>query len=185
MCGICGVLSLDGALDLAPETPSRMIGIMRHRGPDEFGAWRDDEIFLGHARLSIIDLASGQQPMAAAQDRYWITFNGEIFNYIELKAELEGLGHIFKTNSDTEVILRAHIQWQDRCVEHFNGQFAFAIWDRQEHRLFMARATGPHWAKSAGKLRKRRSSAALESLAARPSGPRKFTSALVFCQRGR
>jgi asparagine synthase (glutamine-hydrolysing) len=139
MCGICGVLSLGGPLDLSPETHRRMIGVMRHRGPDEFGAWGDDEIFLGHARLSIIDLESGQQPMAAADNRYWITFNGEIFNYVELKAELEALGHRFKTHSDTEVILRAHIQWRDRCVEHFNGQFAFAIWDRREHRLFMAR----------------------------------------------
>ncbi len=139
MCGICGVLSLAGSLDLDPQTPLRMIGVLRHRGPDEFGAWQDDEVFLGHARLSIIDLKSGQQPMAAADERYWITFNGEIFNYIELKSELEGMGHTFKTNSDTEVILRSFIQWQDSCVEHFNGQFAFAIWDRQQHRLFMAR----------------------------------------------
>jgi len=139
MCGICGVLSLEGPLVLPPKTPERMIGVIRHRGPDEFGAWRDDDIFLGHARLSIIDLATGQQPMATEQNRYWITFNGEIFNYIELKAELEDLGHSFKTNSDTEVILRAFIQWQDSCVEHFNGQFAFAIWDRQLRRLYLAR----------------------------------------------
>ncbi len=139
MCGICGVLSLEGALNLPPQTPERMIGVMRHRGPDEFGAWSDGEVFLGHARLSIIDLESGQQPMATEENRYWITFNGEIFNYIELKAELEGLGHTFKTKCDTEVILRSYIQWQDSCVEHFNGQFAFAIWDRREHRLFLAR----------------------------------------------
>jgi asparagine synthase (glutamine-hydrolysing) len=121
------------------QTPERMIGIMRHRGPDEFGAWRDSSVFLGHARLSIIDLASGQQPMSSPSGHYWITFNGEIFNYIELARELEGLGHVMRTRSDTEVIIHAYQQWGPRCVDRFNGQFAFAIWDCNARRLFMAR----------------------------------------------
>jgi len=139
MCGICGVVALDGPLDLPRQTPERMIGVMRHRGPDEFGAWRDRSVFLGHARLSIIDLAAGQQPMTTAQGRHWITFNGEIFNYPELRAELQGLGHTFRTSSDTEVILAAYDQWGPECVERFNGQFAFAIYDRHQRRLFLAR----------------------------------------------
>jgi len=140
MCGICGVLSLGGPLGLPDGTPERMIGVMRHRGPDEFGAWRDASIFLGHARLSIIDLAGGQQPMAGPDGRYWITFNGEIFNYIELAAELTAKGHVFRTKCDTEVILHAFLEWgPEGCVDRFNGQFAFAIWDRHTRRLFLAR----------------------------------------------
>lgn len=139
MCGICGVLSLEGPLSLPDRTCERMIGVLRHRGPDEFGAWRDSSIFLGHARLSIIDLAGGQQPMTSGSGRCWITFNGEIFNYIELGRELAALGHTFHTHSDTEVIIHAYEQWGRRCVEHFNGQFAFAIWDRNNRRLFLAR----------------------------------------------
>jgi asparagine synthase (glutamine-hydrolysing) len=139
MCGICGVLALEGPLSLPEEAPRRMIGVMRHRGPDEFGAWRDDSIFLGHARLSIIDLEGGQQPMPGPRGRHWISFNGEIFNYVELAAELEALGHVFRTSSDTEVILHAYQEWGEACVERFNGQFAFAIWDRHQRQLFLAR----------------------------------------------
>ncbi len=139
MCGICGVLALEGPLNLPEQAPERMIGIMRHRGPDEFGAWRDRTAFLGHARLSIIDLESGQQPMTSGSGRCWITFNGEIFNYPELTAELQNLGHTFTTHSDTEVILHAFEQWGADCVDHFNGQFALAIFDRNSRRLFLAR----------------------------------------------
>jgi len=138
VCGICGVLALDGRLDLPDLTPERMVGVLRHRGPDEFGAWRDDAVFLGHARLSIIDLAGGQQPMTGRAD-HWLTFNGEIFNYVELAEELRALGHVFRTRSDTEVILHAYEEWGDACVERFNGQFAFALWDRPRRRLFLAR----------------------------------------------
>jgi len=116
-----------------------MIGIMAHRGPDEFGAWRDDTVFLGHARLSIIDLTTGQQPMCNEDGSLWIVFNGEIYNYPELTAELEGHGHRFRTRADTEVIVHAYEQWGPACVDHFNGQFAFAIWDRRRRRLFLAR----------------------------------------------
>ncbi len=139
MCGICGVMALDGPLSLPDQTAERMIGIMRHRGPDEFGAWRDRSTFLGHARLSIIDLDSGQQPMTADSGRYWITYNGEIFNFPELTAQLQAQGHKFATRSDTEVILHAFEEWGAQCVDHFNGQFAFAIWDCHRRRLFLAR----------------------------------------------
>lgn len=139
MCGFCGVVALDGPLQLPDGLPERMIGSLRHRGPDEFGAWRDRSAFLGHARLSIIDLTTGQQPLAGDQERHWIVFNGEIFNYPELTAELEAAGHRFRTSSDTEVIVRAYQEWGERCVERFNGQFAFAIWDRNKRHLFLAR----------------------------------------------
>jgi asparagine synthase (glutamine-hydrolysing) len=139
MCGICGAIALEGPLQLAEGVPERMVGSLRHRGPDEFGAWRDEVCFLGHARLSIVDLAGGQQPLSTAGGRHWIVFNGEIFNYPELTRELEARGHRFRTRSDTEVIVHAYREWGERCVERFNGQFAFAIWDRRERRLFLAR----------------------------------------------
>jgi len=139
MCGICGVLALGVPLDLPAHTPERMIGVIRHRGPDEFGAWRDASVFLGHARRSIIDPLDGQQPMACATGRCHITYNGEVFNYLELRSELEGRGHVFRTHSDTEVILNAWLEWGPGCVERFNGQFAFALWDAAQRTLFLAR----------------------------------------------
>jgi asparagine synthase (glutamine-hydrolysing) len=139
MCGICGAVALNGKLEMEPGVPQRMIGALRHRGPDEFGAWADDRVFLGHARLSIIDLKSGQQPMAALDGRLQLVFNGEIFNYIELRDQLVGLGHEFATTSDTEVILKAYRQWGAACVEHFNGQFAIVLYDLDAQRIFMAR----------------------------------------------
>jgi asparagine synthase (glutamine-hydrolysing) len=139
MCGICGAVSLDGPLQLPDGAPERMIGALRHRGPDEFGAWRDRSCFLGHARLSIIDLATGQQPLGDEDGRFWVTFNGEIFNYPELTRELEAKGHVFRTRSDTEVIVHAVQEWGERCVERFVGQFAFAVWDRDKRQLLLAR----------------------------------------------
>lgn len=139
MCGICGAVSLAGPLQLPERLPERMVGSLRHRGPDEFGAWRDEICFLGHARLSIIDLESGQQPLSTDDGRHWIVFNGEVFNYPELTAELEGRGHVFRTRSDTEVIVHAYQEWGERCVERFNGQFAFALWDTTARTLLLAR----------------------------------------------
>ena len=139
MCGICGAVALTGSLTLPDGAAERMIGAMNHRGPDEFGAWRDRSVFLGHARLSIIDLGTGQQPLATADQSLWVTFNGEIFNYLELREELRGLGHVFRTQSDTEVLLTAYRQWGEHCVDRFNGQFAFAVYDRGRRRLFLAR----------------------------------------------
>lgn len=139
MCGICGVMALDGRLDLPDCAAATMIGLLRHRGPDGNGAWRDDRTFLGHARLAIIDPQQGAQPMTAAGGRCHITYNGEVFNYLELRHELEHRGHVFQTHSDTEVILNGWLEWGPACVDRFNGQFAFAIWDAGRGELFLAR----------------------------------------------
>jgi len=139
MCGIVGAVALAGPLVLPEQAAERMIGLLRHRGPDEFGAWRDETAFLGQARLSIIDLQSGQQPLCNEDGSIWIVFNGEVFNYPELTTELTGRGHIFATRSDTEAIVHAYEEWGPDCVDHFNGQFALAIWDARRRRLFLAR----------------------------------------------
>jgi asparagine synthase (glutamine-hydrolysing) len=112
---------------------------MRHRGPDGEGTWHDEYCGLGHRRLSIIDLETGDQPMSYADGRYWIVFNGEIYNYRELKAELSGLGHTFRTQSDTEVVLAAYAQWGLSAPSRLRGIFAFAIWNRLERSLALAR----------------------------------------------
>ena len=140
MCGIAGVVSLRE--DLPPpalEDLGAMVGALRHRGPDEFGLFRDPRAGLGHARLSIIDLAFGQQPMCNEDRSLWITYNGEIFNYVELREELSSAGHRFRTRSDTEVILHAWEEWGESCFERFNGQFAFGIWDPVRQVLVLAR----------------------------------------------
>ncbi len=112
-----------------------MIGTLRHRGPDAFGVYRDAHVGLAQARLSIIDLSTGDQPIANEDGTTWIVFNGEIFNYIELKDELEKLGHRFRTKSDTEVIVHAYEAWGDECWNRFNGQWAVALWDSRR-RIF-------------------------------------------------
>ncbi len=139
MCGICGAFSFEGELNVPAGAVERMIGALSHRGPDEYGSWRDQRVMLGHARLSIIDLSGGQQPLGDADGSVWLTFNGEIFNYIELRDDLRALGHTFRTDSDTEVIVEAYKAWGDQCVERFNGQFAFALYDLRRRRIFMAR----------------------------------------------
>lgn len=116
-----------------------MLGQIRHRGPDQFGIYLDDQVGLGSARLSIIDLSSGQQPIANEDQTLWIVFNGEIFNYIELKPELERRGHLFTTNTDTEVVLHLYEEYGPDCLQYLNGQFAIAIWDTRERALFLAR----------------------------------------------
>ncbi len=138
MCAITGILNAAGR-PVSKEVLQRMVRVLRHRGPDESGIHVDGPLGFGHARLSIIDLSSGQQPMSADNGQYWITFNGEIFNYLEIRAELEKKGHRFATRSDTEVILRAYIEKGEDCVKDFNGQWAFAIWDGRLRRLFLSR----------------------------------------------
>ena len=139
MCGICGVVNVEPGPPTDEALLRRMVGALRHRGPDENGGYRDAGVALGQARLSIIDLSGGAQPMANEDDSIWIVFNGEIFNYVELGQQLRAAGHRFKTRSDTEVILHAYEQWGSDCVERFNGQFAVAIWDRPRRRLVLAR----------------------------------------------
>jgi asparagine synthase (glutamine-hydrolysing) len=139
MCGIAGYFNLGERKPPDRDLIGRMVNIIRHRGPDEFGAFLDDRCVLGQARLSIIDLESGSQPLANEDESVWITFNGEIFNYIELRRELEDLGHAFRTRSDTEVIVHSYEQWGKECLHRFNGQFAFAIYDKRKDSLFVAR----------------------------------------------
>lgn len=139
MCGIAGVLDLAGRQP-AQETLQAMIASIRHRGPDGHGVHVDGPCGLAHARLAILDLAGGAQPMVGDGGDLTITFNGEIFNYVELRDELIAVhGRRFATRSDTETILHAYAVWGERCVEHFNGQWAFAIWDRPRARLFCSR----------------------------------------------
>jgi asparagine synthase (glutamine-hydrolysing) len=139
MCGIAGYFQIDGKARPDKELLGRMVNIIRHRGPDEFGAFFDDKCALGQARLSIIDLSTGSQPLSNEDGTIWITFNGEIYNYVELRPELEKLGHRFRTQSDTEVIVHAYEQWGKDCVNRFNGQWAFAIYDKERGTLFLSR----------------------------------------------
>jgi len=140
MCGIAGILSLRDGLDPPDlEQLSLMVGALSHRGPDGCGAYRDSRAGLGHARLSIIDLITGQQPLSNEDGTLWIVFNGEIFNYLELRAELETLGHRFRTRSDTEVIVHAWEAWGEGAFRRFNGQWAVALWDCRSATLVLSR----------------------------------------------
>jgi len=138
MCGICGVFDLSGHA-VNPELVRKMSWSVRHRGPDGDGHYFCGEVGLGHRRLSIIDLAGGSQPISNEDDTLQIVFNGEIYNYIELGEELRSKGHVFKTASDTEVILHGFEEWGADCVKRLNGMFAFAIWDSPRKQLFLAR----------------------------------------------
>jgi asparagine synthase (glutamine-hydrolysing) len=136
---MCGILGIIGAL---PDgcNPDAALDTLIHRGPDDRGVYSDDHAWLGHRRLSIIDLGpGGHQPMIEPQSGVVVTYNGEIYNYIELRRELEGRGHAFRSSCDTEVLLHAYLEWGPECVEHFNGMWAFIIWDPRERRAFIAR----------------------------------------------
>src|SRR3989338_7578120 len=124
MCGICGVLGLEDK-----KLIRRMADVMQHRGPDDSGFYIDKNIMLGHRRLSIIDLKTGKQPIFNEDKSIVIVYNGEIYNFKELREELEKKGHRFYTNSDTEVIVHSYEEYGEDCVKKFNGIFAFAIWD--------------------------------------------------------
>jgi asparagine synthase (glutamine-hydrolysing) len=139
MCGICGFISQREKADTGAGIVRRMCALLQHRGPDEEGVVSFDNVSLGHCRLSIIDLADGQQPMSNPQKSIWIVFNGEIYNYRELRAELEREGFCFRTRSDTEVILHGYAAWGLEILGRLNGMFAFAIYDRERERLFAAR----------------------------------------------
>lgn len=140
MCGIAGIVCLaSDAVSPSREALARMAGALQHRGPDEFGVYRDRRAGLAHSRLSIIDLATGQQPMANTDGTLWLSFNGEIFNYVELRDELVKLGHTFRTKSDTEVILHAWEAWGDAAFEKMNGQWAVALWDTKTQTFVLSR----------------------------------------------
>ncbi|MBN2908820.1 asparagine synthase (glutamine-hydrolyzing) [Polycladomyces sp. WAk] len=141
MCGIAGWI--DWEKDLSGERPvlEKMAHAIRHRGPDADGFWLSKRAALAHRRLIVIDPEGGLQPMVYRQgDRvYTLTYNGEIYNYLELRRLLQERGHVFKTNSDTEVLLHTYLEWGEDCVHHLNGIFAFAIWDEAEQKLFLGR----------------------------------------------
>ncbi|HIE38233.1 MAG TPA: asparagine synthase (glutamine-hydrolyzing) [Anaerolineales bacterium] len=139
MCGIIGVLDWSGQHPPDVGLLRRMLGIIRHRGPDEFGLYVDGQAGIGCARLSIVDLSTGQQPIPNEDESLWIVFNGEVYNHPELRAELERAGHRFRTRSDTEVILHLYEDLGPECLHRLNGQFAIAIWDSRKEELFLAR----------------------------------------------
>ncbi len=141
MCGIVGIWNLNGS-PIDSLSLDRFTDTLAHRGPDGRGTHVDPlvPIGLGHRRLAILDISpAGHQPMSFADRRYWITFNGEIYNFLELRDELEGLGYRFISDSDTEVVLTAYVQWGEDCQFKFNGMWAFAIWDARDRVLFLSR----------------------------------------------
>ena len=139
MCGIVGIFDTRGARAIDPALVKRMNETQFHRGPDEGDVYTEPGVGFGHRRLSVIDIASGQQPMFNAEGDIGVVFNGEIYNYPELTEELKELGHVFRTKSDTETIVHAWKAWGEECVHRFRGMFAIAVWDRKKQTMFMAR----------------------------------------------
>ena len=139
MCGICGKLEFDLEAKVAPTLVKQMADAIVHRGPDDEGYYVKGPIGLGFRRLSIIDLSGGHQPLANEDESIWITFNGEIYNYQELRVQLLAKGHVFKTQSDTEVIVHLYEEYGHDCLEKLRGMFGFAIWDSKKKSLFLAR----------------------------------------------
>ena len=138
MCGIAGIIDFK---DPAPKQDLlvRMLGYIAHRGPDAFGIYTDAHAGLAHARLSIIDLSGGDQPIHNEDRTIWIVYNGEVFNYPELRTALEAKGHRFYTKTDTEILVHLYEQYGPDFLKHLNGQYALAIWDSPKKQLFLAR----------------------------------------------
>jgi asparagine synthase (glutamine-hydrolysing) len=139
MCGIAGIADFTEPVTATIPLLKRMLGRIQYRGPDESGIYINRHIGMGSVRLSIIDLVKGQQPLSDSQENYWIVFNGEIFNYIELRMTLLNKGHHFNTDSDTEVLLHLYMEYGPDCLNMLNGQFAFAIWNNLSEEIFLAR----------------------------------------------
>ena len=139
MCGICGKLNFDPEASVSPALLKTMADTIYHRGPDDEGYYTSGPVGLGFRRLSIIDLSMGHQPLSNEDDSVWIVFNGEIYNYKELRQYLESKGHIFRTHTDTEVIVHLYEEVGEACVEKLRGMFGFAIWDNRKKQLFLAR----------------------------------------------
>ncbi len=139
MCGITGKIYFNSAEKIDLSELKSMTDSFIHRGPDDEGHFIDNNVGLGFRRLSIIDLKSGHQPLCDNSERFWITFNGEIYNFKELRENLRKKGYFFKTNTDTEVIVNLYAEYKEKCLEHLRGMFAFVIWDKKEKRLFGAR----------------------------------------------
>ncbi|MBN2544968.1 MAG: asparagine synthase (glutamine-hydrolyzing) [Spirochaetes bacterium] len=139
MCGICGIINFEDSSYPDIEKLKKMMQYLYHRGPDSGGYYRDKTVAFGHTRLSIIDFETGDQPICNENKTLWIVYNGEIFNYVELREELQSFGHIFQTKSDTEVIVHAYEQWGIECLNRFNGQWAFALWDINKREVILSR----------------------------------------------
>ncbi|MGH9253421.1 MAG: asparagine synthase (glutamine-hydrolyzing) [Vicinamibacterales bacterium] len=139
MCGIAGFAATTPLGPAMRTRAVRMRDVMTHRGPDGAGLWADAHAALAHVRLSIVDLAGGRQPLSNEDGRIWVTYNGEIYNHRDVRAELEPAGHRYRTRSDTETIVHAYEQWGDECVHRFRGMFAFALWDGPKRRLLLVR----------------------------------------------
>lgn len=139
MCGITGIVDLKERRAIDPNLLARMNGSLQHRGPDGDGFHFEPGVGFGHRRLSIIDLEGGKQPLYNEDHSVVVTYNGEIYNFKEIEVELRARGHVFRTRCDTEVIVHAWEEWGERCLERFNGMFAFAIWDRNKDTVFLAR----------------------------------------------
>ena len=139
MCGIAGILHLDGEAP-SPSILRKMTDVIAHRGPDGEGKWVEENVGIGHRRLAIIDLSeAGHQPMISPDHRYVLSYNGEVYNFQELRTELQADGYWFQSRTDSEVVLHAFAQWGPECVHRFNGMFAYVIWDRKEKMLHLAR----------------------------------------------
>ena len=138
MCGIVGLLNTNGS-PVSSQVVNKMTQSVAHRGPDDWGIEIRGEVGLGHRRLSIIDLEGGKQPLANEDGQIWITYNGEVYNFLDLRHDLQKRGHLFRTNSDTETIVHAYEEWGDDCVKRLRGMFAFCIVDFNKRRLFLAR----------------------------------------------
>jgi asparagine synthase (glutamine-hydrolysing) len=139
MCGIAGIFNIEGER-VEPAVLQEMTDAIAHRGPDGEGQWIDGNVGLGHRRLAIIDLSpAGHQPMVSAEQRFVLSYNGEIYNFKELRSQLETLGHHFRSRTDSEVVLSAWAEWGEDCVTRFNGMFAFVIWDKREQSLYLVR----------------------------------------------
>src|SRR5579863_9669942 len=139
MCGICGKYTFDRYGTVNPELVRAMLATITHRGPDGEGVHISPQVGLGHRRLAIIDLKGGAQPLSNEDGTVWISFNGEIYNYLELREDLLRRGHQFRTKSDTEVIVHLYEEFGEECVSRLRGMFAFAIWDARKRILLLAR----------------------------------------------
>jgi asparagine synthase (glutamine-hydrolysing) len=182
MCGVGAIIALPGAaVRVDREGLVRMAGALEHRGPDGFGVYRSDRVGLVHTRLSVVDLAGGAQPLANEREDVWVAFNGEIFNHVELRVELERRGHVFRTRSDTEVIVHAWEEWREGAFARFNGQWAIVLVDEAQREVVLARdrvGVRPlHTATHEGRLLV--ASEAKAIFAAAPSLPRRLDRASV------
>jgi asparagine synthase (glutamine-hydrolysing) len=139
MCGIAGRINLKPGEPIGSHLIYQMLDAIRHRGPDDLGVFVDDQIGIGSTRLSIIDVAGGHQPISNEDDTIWVVFNGEIYNYLELRSELIAKGHVFRTHSDTEVLIHLYEENEEDWLLRLNGQYAIALWDQRQHKLILAR----------------------------------------------